>query len=120
MDINSIVEKLEKAFLEKKAEGLLIDAIGVAPAFRGLIKNSYTLGVSAPSMVEWHEYRKIDVMVDLLFEVLTVEERIGINTVKIYDNKKELRQNLSFDFKDHYSNDFEGVVQFDNDLFEVA
>jgi len=42
----------------------------------GLTKNSYTLGVSAPSMVEWHEYRKIDAMVDLLFEVLTVEERI--------------------------------------------
>ena len=39
-------------------------------------------------------------MVDLLFEVLTVEERIVINTVNIYDNKKELRQNLFFDFRD--------------------
>ena len=120
MDIKSIVEKLEKAFQEKKAEGLVIDAIGVAPAFRGLIKNSYTLGVSAPSMVGWDEYRKIDTMVDLLFEVLTVEERILINTVKFYDNKKELRQYLSFDFKDQFSEDFENIVQFQNELFEVA
>lgn len=79
-----------------------------------------TLGVSAPSMVEWHEYRKIDAMVDLLFEFLTVEERILINTVKIYDSKKELRQNLSSDFKDQDKNDFEGIVPFNNDLFEMS
>ena len=39
---------------------------------------------------------------------------------KFYDNKQELRQYLSFDFKDRYSEDFDNVIQFQNELFEVA
>lgn len=51
MDKATLVERLKKIFHARRSEGLVVDAIGLASAYHGVINHRYTLGVSAPSLI---------------------------------------------------------------------
>ncbi|WP_255717420.1 hypothetical protein [Dyadobacter fanqingshengii] len=39
MDKATLVRRLKESFLQKRSSGLIIDAIGLVPAYHGLVEN---------------------------------------------------------------------------------
>ncbi|WP_031528560.1 hypothetical protein [Dyadobacter crusticola] len=107
MDKDTLVERLKTIFRNKRKDGLYIDAIGLAPAYYGLIKDSYTLGVSAPSLKGKIFADKAAVIIDIMFENLTSDERGLIDRVRVFDTVDELNEHRDRDFETWYDEDYQ-------------
>ena len=107
MVATALVETLQKMFHEAKKDGLIVDAIGLAPAYHGMVKNRYVLGVSAPSLSEVHKYERMEIIIKLLWERVTREERGMIDRVRVFDNINDLDDHKYNDFEDY---PYEGYV----------
>jgi hypothetical protein len=105
MDTTALVNRLIDLFVEKKTKGLIVDAIGLAPAYHGLVPDRYVLGVSAPSLRGKDNYDKISIITDAIFESLAIEERIMINRVRVYNNIDELNFYKENDFEEFRTED---------------
>jgi hypothetical protein len=117
MDTAALVNRLIALFVEKKNKGLIVDAIGLAPAYHGMVRDRYVLGVSAPSLRGKDNYDKISIITDALFESLAVNERIMINRVRVYNNIEELNFYKENDFEEFRSEDI--VMNRKNFVTEV-
>ncbi len=99
MDRNALVEILKDLFKDKeKTGGILVDAIGLGPAYSGVATNSFVLGISAPGMTGRDCYEKADRIIDILFTHTSVDVRRMINRVRVYDSKDELKSYAANDF----------------------
>ncbi len=119
MDTKILVNKLKDLFHKERKNGLLVDAIGLAPAYGSMVSDSYVLGVSAPSMPEVSRYDKMDTIIDLLFAHLTEDERRMIDRVRVYGSIEELRNYAESDFDDSIYQD-ERPMHLSAMLYEVA
>jgi len=115
MDKDLLVEKLRTVFRE--AQGLTVDAFGLAPAYGGMVRNSFVLGVSAPSMVGDEQPDKIQKVIGLLFSRLEPDERRMIDRVRVYDNAKELKKQAQSGFEEISGTD--NCIRFDAELFQL-
>jgi hypothetical protein len=120
MDKTQLVDRLRAVFLEKKREGLHVDAFGLAPASREFVTNSYVLGVSAPSLIGLDVYDKMRTVIQILFERLTEDERGMINRVRVYDNSEELNYYKESGFEKSGPDDFHNMKLTSPELFELT
>jgi hypothetical protein len=121
MDRNVLVKTLIDLFSNaKKVKGLNIDAIGLAPAYDGMVKDTYILGVSAPSMVAQDCYEKADAIIDILFENLDQDVRRMIDRVRVYDTKEELLSHANNDFDSDYCDVCERPMAQNAQVYEMA
>ena len=109
MVATALVETLQKMFREAKKDGLIVDAIGLAPAYHGMVKDRYILGVSAPSLSEVHKYERMEIIIKLLWQRVTREERRMIDRVRVFDNIEELDEHKYNDFEDYPYEGYEGI-----------
>ncbi|HAK80456.1 MAG TPA: hypothetical protein DCM71_27030 [Runella sp.] len=116
MDKDLLVEKLKILFQQEKE--ITIDAFGLAPAYGGMVSNSFVLGVSAPSMAGDEQPDKIQKIIGLLFSGLKPEERRWIDRVRVYDNVRELKKQAQNDFEE-ISNNNDSYVSFETELFKL-
>lgn len=119
MDKSALVKRLKDVFHEKRKEGLVVDAIGLASAYHGLKKDRYTLGLSAPSLVEMDKYEKMDLIIDILFECLSQEERAFIDRVRVFNNIEDLDDHKINDFEEYEYEGYNGVQRRLPELYEV-
>ncbi|GGN05237.1 hypothetical protein GCM10010967_45450 [Dyadobacter beijingensis] len=119
MAATALVETLKNAFRLEKKEGLIVDAIGLAPAYHGLVTDQYILGVSAPSLANLHESDQTRRIIKLLFTHLTLEERRMINCVRVFSNVKDLDDHKYNDFDDYPYEGYEGIQRKLPDLYPV-
>lgn len=90
MDTQTLLNSLDQAFGAERDKGLVVDRFGLAPAYQGMVENSYILGVSAPSLATSFDYNdKADTIIDVLFSRLTPEQRKPIDRVRVYDSVDE-------------------------------
>lgn len=115
MDKDLLVEKLKALF--RQAQGITVDAFGLAPAYGGMVSNSFVLGVSAPSMAGDEQPDKIQRIIGLLFSGLEPEERRMIDRVRVYDHAKALKKQAQNDFEETSDND--NYISFDAELFKL-
>ena len=121
MDRAALVARLRESFLKKKSDGLIVDAIGLVPAYHGLFPDCYTLGVSAPSMSGMELYDKMDYIIDILFECLTVDERGHIDRVRVFNSFEELDTAREKDFEEFPYEGYDTPVRaLRAELYEVA
>jgi hypothetical protein len=121
MDRATLVARLRESFLKKKSDGLIVDAIGLVPAYHGIFPNCYTLGVSAPSLHGKDNYDKMDFIIDILFECLTEEERGHIDRVRVFNSLEELDLARENDFEEFPYEGYDTPVRvLRAELFEVA
>jgi hypothetical protein len=98
MDRETLVNTLKDLFQDRGRTGITIDAIGLAPAYSGMVKNSYVLGISAPGMEGRDCYEKADAIISLLFREVSPDIRKMVDRVRVYDSQDELRSHASNDF----------------------
>ena len=115
----SLVKILQDAFRAERKDGLIVDAIGLAPAYHGLVKDQYILGVSAPSLTGIHDFDKIRAITKLLFTHLTLEERKMIDRVRVFDNIEDLDDHKYNDFEDHPYEGYVGIQRKLPQLYPV-
>lgn len=119
MAATALVRALQDAFRSEKKEGLLVDAIGLAPAYHGLVKDQFVLGVSAPSLADLHEFGQLQRITKILFTHLTHEERRMINVVRVFTNIKDLDDHKYNDFDDYPYEGYEGIQRKLPELYPV-
>ncbi len=104
MDTQTLLDSLGQAFKAERISGLVVDRFGLAPAYRGMIENSYILGVSASSLANSVDYGdKADAIIDVLFSRLTPEQRKPIDRVRVYNSVEEYERHAQYNFDDsHY------------------
>lgn len=119
MVATALVETLQKVFREARKDGLIIDAIGLAPAFHGMVKDSYVLGVSAPSLSEVHEYESMEIILKLLWQRVTPEQRRMINRVRVFNNIEDLDDHKYNDFADYPYEGYVGIQRKLPQLYPV-
>ncbi|MCF0062310.1 hypothetical protein MUK70_02855 [Dyadobacter chenwenxiniae] len=121
MDKATLVKRLKEAFVEKRNAGLLVDAIGLVPAYHGAVDDCYTLGVSAPSLKDIHVYAKMGAIIDILFECLTSEERAFIDRVRVFNNVEELESAKENEFEEYPYEGYDSYARAPKaELYEVA
>ena len=98
MDRDTLVNTLKVLFQDREKTNITIDAIGLAPAYSGMVKNSYVLGISAPGMDGRDCYEKADTIISLLFREVPANIRKMIDRVRVYDSRDELQNNAFNDF----------------------
>ncbi|SDG49549.1 hypothetical protein SAMN04487996_11969 [Dyadobacter soli] len=109
MAATALVKALQDAFRSEKKNGLLVDAIGLAPAYHGMGKDCYVLGVSAPSLTGLHDFDQITRITKLLFTYLSFDERRMINRVRVFNNIEELDDHKYNDFDDYPYEGYFGI-----------
>lgn len=114
-----LVETLTKVFQEAKSEGLIVDAIGLAPAYHGMVKDRYILGVSAPSLFGVHKYDKMEIIIKLLWSHITREQRGMIDRVRVFDNVEDLDDHKYNDFEDYPYEGYFGIQRKLPQLYPV-
>lgn len=114
-----LVKVLQDAFRAEKKVGLKVDVIGLAPAYHGLVKDQYILGVSAPSLCGTDDFDKIRAITKLLFTYLTFEERKMIDRVRVFDNVEELDDHKVNDFEDYPYEGYFGIQRKLPQLYPV-
>lgn len=119
MAATALVKALQNAFRSEKKDGLVVDAIGLASAYHGLVKDQYVLGVSAPSLTSLHESDQIRRIIKLLFTYLTPEERMMINRVRVFNNIEELDDHKYNDFDDYQYEGYVGIQRKLPQLYPV-
>lgn len=107
MAARELVTRLTKVFQEAKKEGLIVNAIGLAPAYHGMVRDRFVLAVSVPSLSGVHKYDKMRIIIKLLWSHLTLEERGMIERVRAFDNIQDLDDHKYNDFEDY---PYEGYV----------
>lgn len=120
MDRDTLVNTLKSLFQDRGRTGITIDAIGLAPAYSGMVKNSYVLGVSAPGMDGRDCYEKADVIISLLFRYVSSDLRRMIDRVRVYDSQEELRSYASNDFDSDSCDVCERPMNLNAQLYEMA
>jgi len=118
MDKKSLVKRLNEMFRAEMQNGLMADQFGLAPAYRAWGDKSYTLGVSAPSLINMHNSRKGRVIIDALFKHLSIEERMFIDRVRVFNDSKQLKEASTRDFEGYGFYDYED--DFINELYDVV
>jgi len=120
MDKELLVRKLRDAFVNAHAlKGLYIDAFGLIPAYGGILNNSYTLGVSAPSLTGLSKMSKINKIFDIIYESLEQPERKMINVVKVFDNKEAFINSANRQFDDSEGETYLYPQRLEADIFEM-
>lgn len=119
MVATALVETLKNVFHEAKKDGLVIDAIGLAPAYHGMVKGRYTLGISAPSLSGVHGYDKMEIILKLLWQRITLEERGMIDRVRVFDNVEDLDDHKYNDFEDYPYEGYLGIQRKLPQLYPV-
>lgn len=103
MDTQTLLNSLDQAFGAERDKGLVVDRFGLAPAYQGMVENSYILGVSAPSLAtSFNCSDKADIIIDVLFSRLTPEQRKPIDRVRVYDSVDEYERHAQCNFDDSY------------------
>lgn len=103
MDTEILLNNLRQAFESERSNGLIIDRFGLAPAYQGMVDDSYILGVSAPSLASSFNCNdKADTIIDVLFAKLTSEQRKSIDRVRVYDSVDEYERHARCNFDDSY------------------
>ncbi|CAG5074991.1 hypothetical protein DYBT9623_05533 [Dyadobacter sp. CECT 9623] len=121
MDRNTLVRTLAELFVDdEKVNGLVVDAIGLAPAYNGMVKDSYVLGVSAPGMEGRDCFEKADTIIDLLFAHLSEDVRRMIDRVRVYESADELKSYADNDFNSDYCDVCERPVNLNAQVYEVT
>ena len=117
MDKEFLVKRLNEMFCTERPDGLIVDQFGLAPAYRGWGAKSFTLGVSAPSLINVNNSLKGGVIIDALFKHFTIEERMFIDRVRVFDDVKKLKEASFRDFEEYGYNDYDNDLI--NDLYDV-
>ncbi len=121
MDTTTLVDKIADIFRNEKGNiGFIVDGIGLAPAYGGVVSNSFVLAVSIPNKADLDCYDKIDIIIDLLSAKLDEADSKTIDRVRVYDSFQELKQNAENNFDDDTSCSCERPMQLSAELFEVA
>lgn len=103
MDTQTLLNSLDQAFGAERDKGLVVDRFGLAPAYQGMVENSYILGVSAPSLANSFNCNdKADTIIDVLFSRLTPEQRRLIDRVRVYGSVDEYERHAQCNFDDSY------------------
>ena len=118
MDKATLVKRLNEVFNAERENGLIIDQFGLAPAYRGWSSNSFTLGVSAPSLVHLESFEKTGIIIDAMFKWLSADERMPIDRVRVFNNITELQRSAPYDFE--HVNFRQLEIDFDPEIYEVA
>ncbi|MHA4739295.1 hypothetical protein [Dyadobacter sp. MSC1_007] len=119
MATKDLVETLKKVFRDKKRDGLVVDTIGLASAYHGLVKDRYTLAVSAPSLSGKTKLEKIQAITSLLFSDLTLDQRQLIDRVRVYDSVEELDNYRFNDFEEYPYDGYNGIQRRLPELYPV-
>lgn len=119
MVTKALVEALTKVFKDAKKDGLVVDAIGLAPAYHGMVNDQFVLGVSAPSPSETHNDDKMQLIINLLWSRLTREERGMIERVRVFDNVEDLDDHKYYDFEDYPYEGYFGIQRKLPQLYPV-
>ena len=119
MAAKELVETLTKVFQEAKDDGLIVNAIGLAPAHHGMAKNRFVLGVSAPSLSGVHKYDKIEIIIKLLWSKLAIKDRGMIERVRVFDNVEVLDDLKYNDFEDYPYEGYVGIQRKLPQLYPV-
>lgn len=109
MAAKELVAVLTKVFQEAKKDGLIVNAIGLAPAYHGMVKNRFTVGISAPSLSGVHKYDKMEIIIKFLWSKLTLDERGMIDRVRVFDNEEILDDLKYNDFEDYPYEGYFGI-----------
>ena len=122
MDIESLLNDLAALFgAERNRSGLIVDRIGVAPAYDGMVKDSYILAVSSPSLATNHNCGdKADTIIDLLFSYLPAEQRATIDRVRVYDSAEELERHARRSYDEGFYNYCEAPLPIRGNIREIA
>lgn len=119
MVAKDLVETLRRIFRNRKSEGLIVDTIGLASAYHGLVRDRYTLAVSAPSLSGKTKFEKIQAITSLLFSDLTFDERQFIDRVRVYDSAEELDNYRFNDFEEYPYDGYNGIQRRLPELYPV-
>ena len=102
MDTKSLLAFFLKFFQNEWKAGLHIDAVAVAPAYDGMVADSYILAVSVPSLSNRGCYDKSDAIIQLLYDKVPLEQRSLIDRVRVYDSADELKKHSENGFDSSY------------------
>ena len=121
MGTESLLNSLVSLFRDERSSGLLIDRVGLAPAYDGMVKESYILAVSAPSLAMRYDCGdKADTIIDLLFAKLPKEERVLIDRVRVYDSAEELERHARCNFDEQFYNYCEAPLSYQSTTKAIA
>lgn len=115
----ALVKALQDAFRLEKKHGLIVDAIGLASAYHGPVKDRFVLGVSAPSLADLQEFDQLRRITKLLFRHLTYDERRMINRVRVFTSVQDLDDHKYNDFDDYPYEGYEGIQRKLPQLYPV-
>jgi hypothetical protein len=119
MDTTALVNKISDIFHDAKDNmGFIVDGIGLAPAYGGVVSNSFVLAVSIPNKEDLDCYDKIDIVIDLLFAKLDETDSKMIDRVRVYDSLYELKQNADNNFDDDTSCSCKRPMPLNAEIFE--
>ena len=118
MDKATLVKRLNEVFNLERENGLIIDQFGLAPAYRGWSSYSFTLGVSAPSLVGLTSSTKTGIIIDALFKSFNLEERRAIDRVRVFNNVTELNLSAPHDFE--YFDARQMATDFTPEIYDVV
>ena len=122
MDTKSLVAKLKELFswIDSSGVGFTIDSFGLAPAYAGILRDVYVLGISAPSDKINDRHRKLDVIIEMMYEKLDESEIRMIDRIRVYNSISELKANAKSNFDNFGSDTYEQSIESEPELFEVA
>ncbi|GAB3742315.1 hypothetical protein [Spirosoma lituiforme] len=103
MDTDTLLNSLSNLFRGERESGLIVDRVGLALAYDGMVGNSYILAVSAPSLAANYDCGdKADTIIDLLFSKFPAEQRAQIDRVRVYDSSQEFERHAKCNFDEQF------------------
>lgn len=104
MDTKSLLTYFLGFFRAEWNTGLHVNAVAIAPAYGGMVADSYILAVSAPSLADLGCYDKSDAIIQVLYGKVPVEQRSLIDRVRVYDSAEELTKHAEAGFDERFYN----------------
>lgn len=120
MDRTTLVNSIRDSFIKKRKDGLFIDAISLSSAYDGMIRDSYILSVSAPSLIGKECGEMVTEIIKAMFEYLPEEERGMIDRVRVYTSIEELQRNKNKDFTELDCDCESNPIRIKPEFYEMA
>lgn len=100
MDKEILVARLKSAFSEVHLNGPEINAFVLSPSYGGAVRDSYILGVSAPSLAYLSKGSKIRTIFGIIFNHLEKSDRKQIDSIVVFDSISALMDGAKNNFLD--------------------
>ena len=119
MDTQLLVDRLREIFAATQGTERTVDAFALAPAYGGMVKDAYILGVAAPMLGKSGCHITISTYVYLLHEKLPAELMSAIDRVRVYDSVEKLRYYAKCNFDEESCDVCERPLHQRSEVFEL-